>query len=125
MGELNPLSLTDALQRIRDRAKEIDNTRVYICLKKMRFKPVSIKAVENLKVLIALNEFNVPTTSYLFNVIRGAETNSGNGLTILHAFGDKKVLTLKRSEEHKRGNLHSWILSDAFKQYYYGKEEGK
>lgn len=82
-----------------------------------------VKTVEDLKMLISLNEFNVPVTAHLWSSLRGVADNSGNALTILHALGDKKVLTLKRSEVHGVGNRHSWILSDTFKQYYYGKED--
>ena len=89
MSELQSLSLSDALQMIKRRAGEIDNTRVFICLKRMRFKPVRVKTVEDLKMLIALDEYHLPVTSHLWDSLTDSKGgNSSSSLGILHTLGE-------------------------------------
>jgi len=109
----------EAIQVIRERSDQVDNTRVYACLRAMRFSPIFIRTVENLKICIALHELKLPINTALLSAIREKEVTYM--IASLHMLGDKKVLTLRRSEQGKGPRGLSWILSSTFTDLYYGK----
>ncbi len=125
MSDLESQTLESALQTIRDRAKDVDNARVYMCLRAMHVKPIRVSTVEDVKLLIALNELNLQITTRLWYAVKGDchsfdHNKNNNACIALHTLGDKKVLVLKRGESSNYKYRHSWIVSDIFKQYYYG-----
>lgn len=117
------LNQDEALQLIREHAEKVDNGRVYYCLRKMNFKPLWRKAVENMKVCVALHELKLPITVELFAVV--IQANRQNALSMLHILGDKKALMLRRGEKMFNGNKLLWMLGPNFIQHYYGNGKEK
>ena len=118
------MSMTDeeAFELIRNRVKEIDNTRVYFCLRTMKVKPISTKIVENMKICIAITEMKLPITLRLFSYLRGYKITHQTLLGTLHTLGDKKVITLVRGD-FKDWYTCRWLLGESFSKLYYGDKK--
>jgi hypothetical protein len=112
------VTVEDVVSHIRERIGGIDNTRVYLVLRTMNFKPIRVDTIENIKLCMAIEEEGLPITSELLGYLN--HTHTPNNLQFMHGLGDKKIAVLLRDGI---GKEHRWMLSDKFKEYYYGGKQ--
>ena len=103
----------DALELIRQNAKEIPYHKVYFTLRLMKVKPIFKQTVETIRMILVLHGYNIPIKTDIIAKLTGK-----GRLSMLHTLGDKEILILKREDKHKL----EWILNPVFLKYYH---EGK
>jgi hypothetical protein len=100
-----------------EKAKEVDEARVYYTLRKMRLRFIRSSAVKVVKYAVALMELGLPITAPLMTTILKKVDKSV--LAQLHNLGDRHVLVLKRLDS----TCYEWTLSGIFLKHY-GSAEG-
>jgi hypothetical protein len=108
------LTVEDVLAMVEEKAKEVDEIKVYYSLRKMRLRHLKSATVKAVKYAVALTELGLPiTTSIMTPLLKKVDVSV---LTQLHNLGDRHILVLKRSE---LGGCYEWALSPVFRQHYY------
>jgi len=112
------LTTEDVLALVHEKAREVDEVRVYYALRKMKLRFLTSEVVDVVKYAVTLTELGLPITAPLMTtLLRKVHVSV---LAQLHSLGDKHVLVLKRSDVGKR---YEWVFSPVFHQHYYGSAE--
>ena len=108
------LRVEDVLALVHEKAKEVDDVRVYYALRKMKLRYLTPATVKVVKYAVALTELGLPITASLMTSLLKKVLESV--MSQLHGLGDKHVLLFKR----RGSGRYEWTLSPAFMKCYYG-----
>ena len=119
MSKRTPTDL-ERVEEIKERAREIENYRIYYTMKLMKVTPLTDKAVERMRMCLAIHEFGYPITTNLLGNVEGTERRNGSYRLArpLHYLGDKNCLILRRGGA--KSKEHRWHVSPTFLRYYNG-----
>jgi len=93
-NEMKPIPLEELISRIKERARNLDEVRIYFTLKKMGVKYFNPETVETIKYIIALHSEGFPyVTTRMLADLRNTRLTCVT--TLLHTLGDKGVLSLE------------------------------
>ena len=99
------LKFEDVLALVQEKAKEVDETRVYYALRKMKLRFIMARTVKVVRYAVALTELGLPITASLMTSLLKKVPESV--MAQLHGLGDKHVLLFKRLGSRR----YEWTLS--------------
>jgi len=101
----------DYIRRIRETLDSVENWRIVFAFKKIGFKPLTVKAVELMKVCMAIHTNGFWITTRLVTYVYDKKILHMNSR--LHCFGDKRVLIFA-----KRSRPYAWKINPLFLNAY-------